>query len=351
MTRLQIAGDPSLPTAFSSINRRWRDGLVAAGYSVVDDRPEVWIHHDLRQHFGTCPVPPARRRIAVRTWDFGPYPRRWAERIGRDFDQLWVYSSWSRTKAVEAGVEAGRVAVAPLGVDLGTFTPDGESAAPDGDFHFLFVGALVPRKGIDVLLRAYAEAFGPDDRVCLTLKGRPDDAFYRGQQRVDLVRRYQAEAGRPRLRHIDAELPPRELAALYRSADAGVFPYRAEGFALPILEGMACGLPSIVPRFGACLDYCSSDSAFFVDPRRIRLPVGRDFVFNSLGFGERLEAVDFCEVSVERLAEAMRAVYESPVEELGGRGRRAAAAAAAEWSWDRSVGSVIQRLEELGCRP
>ena len=59
--------------------------------------------------------------VAVRTWDFGPFPPAWAEKIDRDYDQLWVHSRWVRDQAIAGGVHPRRVRVVPLGVETGVF--------------------------------------------------------------------------------------------------------------------------------------------------------------------------------------------------------------------------------------
>ncbi len=352
MTRLALIGGTTLNTAYSRVNRVWLSGLEAAGYDTSSKRAsDVLIHHDYRRHFATCRAGTAKLKIAVRTWDFGPYPSAWAARIGRDFDRLWVHSEWIGQKAVEAGVDRDRLAVVPHGFDPRVFRVDGPAGELKAEFNFLFVGAAVARKGIDILLRAYAQAFAPDESVCLILKGHSADVFYRGQHMSDAIADFQSDPSKPALLHIDARLTPNELAALYRAADVGVFPYRAEGFAIPILEAMACGLSCIVPRFGACLDYCTEDNAFFVEARRIRLPVRRDFAFNSLGFQERVDAVDFCEVPVDTLASALRAVYEGGARERQARGEAAARSARDHWTWDHSIERILRLLEDLQCGP
>lgn len=352
MSSVRLVGSPELPTAFSAINRAWLPGLAEAGFDTSPAGvPDVLIHHDFREHFATCAVDEARFRVAVRPWDFGPYPRSWAERIGRNFDQLWVHSRWLRDQAVAGGVDPERVALVPLGHDPGVFRADGPAMDLDDRFHFLFVGATVARKGVDILLRAYAEAFSADDPVRLVLKGNAEDVFYRGQRLEEVIAGFEGDPATPALRHVDSFLDDTELAALYRAADVGVFPYRAEGFALPILEAMACGLPCIVPRFGACLDYCDDETSRFVTPRRLRLPVGKDMAINALGFSDRVERVDFCQVPVAELAGALRAAYEESEEERRARGSRAAARIGREWTWERSVARVVELLREAGCAP
>ena len=348
MTRVKLIGDASPATAYSRVNSVWMRGLEAAGYRIGrEGEADVVIHHDYSQHFATCPAGASERRVAVRTWDFGPFPRSWADRIGRDFDRLWVHSEWVRQKALESGVARGLVAVVPHGVDPSVFRPHGPAADLDPTFNFLFVGATVARKGVDILLRAYAQAFAPDEAVCLILKGHSGDVFYRGQQMTDLIAGFQRDPRKPRLRHLDTYLSEEDLAALYRAADVGVFPYRAEGFAIPILEAMACGLPCIVPRFGACLDYCNEENAFFVEPRRIRVPVRREMTFNTLGFREQVDAVDFCEVPVAELAAALRAAFEGDADARRARGDAAARTVHGSWTWDCSIARMLQLLVEL----
>lgn len=352
MTDVLLEGPPDLPTAFSAVNRAWLSGLRAAGFGTSPrGMPDVLIHHDFREPFGSCRVGEARFRIAVRPWDFGPYPRSWAERIGTDFDRLWVHSGWIRDKAIEGGVDPERVSVVPLGHDPEVFSPDGPAMDLGETFNFLFVGATVARKGIDILLKAYAEAFCPGDPVCLILKGNAEDVFYRGERMEDVIASFRRDPARPALRHLDAYLADRDLASLYRAADVGVFPYRAEGFALPILEAMACGLPCIVPRFGACLDYCSEETAFLVEARRLRLPVGRDFAYNSLGFRERVGSVDICHIPVGELAGALRGAFDDGEERRRARGARAAVTVRESWTWSHSVDTLVALLQEAGWAP
>jgi glycosyltransferase involved in cell wall biosynthesis len=354
-----IVGAAERPSAYASINRIWRDGLARAGVDVRlvpsvaelgEDRYDQVIHHDYREHFAGLARPRTRRLIAVRTWDFGPFPPRWAQVVHDVCDELWVHSRWTAAQAAAGGIDAAKVRVVPHGVDPAVMTPDGppfltgERATDlDGRFKFLFVGAAVPRKGVDVLLAAYGRAFDASDRVALVIKDHSGDVFYQGSTLRERIASFRETAGAPHLVSIDAYLDARDLAALYRACDAAVFPYRAEGFAMPVLESMACGTPPIVPRFGPCLDFCDDESAFFVPARRVRLPVVRNVQFNTLGFREDVEEVDFCEVDPDVLAREMRRVAELDRDRLE-RKAGAAAAGARRFSWDAAVARIAVLL-------
>jgi glycosyltransferase involved in cell wall biosynthesis len=55
------------------------------------------------------------------------------------------------------------------------------------------------------------------------------------------------------------------MAALYQAADAYVSPYQAEGFNMPVLEAMACGLPVICTKGGPTDEFTHPDFARRID--------------------------------------------------------------------------------------
>ncbi|MEQ1871809.1 MAG: glycosyltransferase family 4 protein, partial [Vicinamibacterales bacterium] len=137
---------------------------------------------------------------------------------------------------------------------------------------------------------------------------------------------------------------------LYRSADICVFPYRAEGVCLPIVEAMACGTPAIVPQFGAALDFCNRRTSVLLPVRRINVPVGRSFAINTLGFEQQIDEVDFCEVSVDTLAAALTAAVATPPavrRRLGHASRRMAQ----QFSWASSVKAFDRAVAAMLAQP
>jgi glycosyltransferase involved in cell wall biosynthesis len=349
-----LLGSAEETTAFAMINAHWSDRLIARGVVRVANRADsnlfqdVTIHHDLTHRFGQHPLPESGHLVAVRTWDFGPFPREWIRTLLDRYDELWVHSRWIRQLAVRSGLPAARVRVIPLGCDPDVFRPGGPRfRVPTRKTKvFLFVGAPVLRKGIDILLRAWRAAFTRKDDVCLVVKANPADVFYQGIDWREEIRRQAADQAGAEIVLIDQLMSSSRLARLYRAAHAAVFPYRAEGFGLPILEAMACGCPPIVPRFGACLDYSDEQSAHVVRARRIQLPVNRRFTFNTLGFEEEVQEVDFCETSADALAETLVSVARLTTGERA-RIARASVARAARCTWDASAKAIEDAVLEL----
>lgn len=130
------------------------------------------------------------------------------------------------------GVDAHKIVVVPLGV-----RPDMASSAPPsnrGRPFLLAVGEVVPRKGLDVLVRAFAEL----DDVDLVVAGPAGAAT---AEVAALI----ASLGVTNRVHLLGLVDDDALGALYRDALALCFPSRAEGFGLPVLEAMVAGCPVV----------------------------------------------------------------------------------------------------------
>jgi glycosyltransferase involved in cell wall biosynthesis len=136
------------------------------------------------------------------------------------------------------------------------------------------------------------------------------------------------------------------LAALYRSCDCAVFPYRAEGFVTPALEALACGRPTIVPDIGPSTDYSNAATSFLVPALHIRLPVGRTFRMK-LGHALEVSEIDFCEVKVKSLMTAMRQAYECGAAERRAMGLAGARLVHGAFTWKHVAELVETQLREL----
>ena len=146
------------------------------------------------------------------------------------------------------GVAREKIHVAHPGVGDG-FTSDG-ARVDLGRPYLLTVATLEPRKNLAALLDAH-RMLG-DDGPALAVAGA---AGWGEQPSLDAP-------GVLRL----GFTPHDELPALYRGASVFVYPSLFEGFGMPVVEAMACGVPCVVSSHPS-LDEACGDAAVRVDPR------------------------------------------------------------------------------------
>ena len=164
--------------------------------------------------------PKSGKLVVVQPWEFGSLPEQWVKDLA-NVDEVWVPSQYVRNVYVDSGVPANKVFVVPNGVDTSKFN---SQAAPmklptTKKFKFLFVGGTILRKGPDVLLKAYLEAFTAADDVCLVIKDFGGKTVYAGQTFEEKIRAAQAQPNAPQILYLNDELAPDELPGLYRACE------------------------------------------------------------------------------------------------------------------------------------
>ena len=165
----------------------------------------------------------------------------------RACDVVMVNSRFTADDVAETlGVPRERIHVAYPGVDAG-FAPEGEHTNL-GRPYALTVATLEPRKNLATLLAAHARL---DGDLALAVAGA-----------AGWGRRPSLEApGIVRLGYT----PSSELPSLYRGASVVVYPSLFEGFGMPVVEAMACGVP-VVASSHPSLDEACGDAAVRADP-------------------------------------------------------------------------------------
>jgi glycosyltransferase involved in cell wall biosynthesis/GT2 family glycosyltransferase/ADP-heptose:LPS heptosyltransferase len=283
--------------------------------------------------------PPAGHWVMIQPWEMGSIPQQWIEAMGNQVDELWVPSSFVRDCYLKSGLPYDRVFVVPNGVNTDQFNPQAEplKLSTQKTFKFLYVGATtLDRKGFDILINAYVNKFHRSDDVCLVIK---DMAIYTGGRNplVEQIKVLQTKPGVPEIIFWEKDISPDKMPGLYTACDCLVHPYRGEGFGLPIAEAMACGLPVIVPGYGACLDFCNDENAYLIPVKEVRLPEKR-----VLGL-ETVDAPWWCEPDGEALMRTMRQVMEHPQEALA-KGRAASNFIRQNFTWEQAAATVEERL-------
>ncbi|HLF58641.1 MAG TPA: glycosyltransferase family 4 protein [Alphaproteobacteria bacterium] len=206
-----------------------------------------------------------------------PGRRKMAEVLAGQDITLVTPSEYSKRSLIASGAEGSRIAVVPHGVDTRFFHPAPAKERADlrrkfgwdGRFVFLNVGAQYWWKGGLPLAKAFAAVANKHPHVLLVMKGLDD--VYASRASLAELSRHLTSAERSTLqthaRYLGGTLSFSRVADLYRAADALVAPYMGEGFYLPALEAIACGLPAICTKGGPTDDFLRDEFALPIESR------------------------------------------------------------------------------------
>jgi glycosyltransferase involved in cell wall biosynthesis len=243
---------------FRSAGRVWSNvtaNLAAPGFEVVSADPDVWLWDAYRDFPDSDrPLVAVVHEAPIESEGVSAAMVARTDAIGRlvcdRAVRVVTCSSASRERIADRyGIVRERIDVAPYGVDLERFVPEGpvataqvRAAGGDDRPYMLFVGTVMPRKNLPLLRRAMEDL--PSHQLVLVAS----PAFDR--ESTELL----AEAVRPiggkhvaNLSGIDED----GLVALMRGASVLCLPSSSEGFGLPVVEAMACGTPVVVSDRGS----------------------------------------------------------------------------------------------------
>jgi len=201
---------------------------------------------------------------------FSPYQRAWSKalirRSAKKADHIVTVSEYSKKDLIETyGIRAEKVTVTYEGAGKECVPLDREKAKNeiarkyriDGDF-ILYLGRLQARKNLMRLVNAYARVREAGFTHRLVLAGQQDSFF---QPVLARVQELKLENNVSFPGYVAAE----DVPTFYNAAEVFVYPSLYEGFGLPLIEAMACGVPVITSR-SSSLDEVAGDAAVLVDP-------------------------------------------------------------------------------------
>lgn len=194
-------------------------------------------------------------KIAYNAWETTRQPDEFFERL-KYFDQVWVPSEWQRQCTIEQGIHPDKVKVVPEGVDVETYKPKNRviSKPIDRPFRFVLVGRWDYRKSIREIIETFTKTFEESENVELVINvDNPfaEDGLKTTEERLE---KYGINHSGVKVVH---HLTKSQYVDLIKSSDVFVSCARGEGWNLPLIEAMSCGIPSIYSEWGGQLEFAN----------------------------------------------------------------------------------------------
>jgi glycosyltransferase involved in cell wall biosynthesis len=228
--------------------------------------------------------------------------------------QLWRALTAKEADQIRAQGIEGPIVVVPNGLDLREYSPgpDLQGGVPldprfaKNSLRLLFLSRVHPKKGLDLLLPAWARLGQRCKDWQLVIAG-PDDGGYRAH-----VQELAKSLGIADWICFTGTVTGPAKLALLRSADLFVLPSYSEGFPMSLLEAMACELPVVAT--GAC------------------------------NFPEisQAQAGWECEATIDSLAGALRTALDADASERKQRGRKGRQLVEHRYGWAAIVEQLLE---------
>jgi glycosyltransferase involved in cell wall biosynthesis len=212
-------------------------GMMDDGWPVL-----ATLHHPITvdRDLDLAHAKSAYRRFTLRRW-YGFLGMQM--KVAREIPRVVTVSESSKRDIVaQMGVRADRLHIVPVGVDPNIFHPMPEVARVPGRL-MTTTSSDVPMKGLVPLLEALAKVRTERDDAELVIIGKP-------KEKSKIPAMIERLGLQDAVRFVSGVTTER-IVELYAEAEVAVVPSLYEGFSLPAIEAMACGVPLVATTGGA----------------------------------------------------------------------------------------------------
>lgn len=273
-----------------------------------------------------------RYKIGYSMLEVDGLPRDWVHQCNQ-MNEVWVPSHFNVSTFRDSGVRVPMY-VMPLGVDPNYFNPNIRATRFSDRFTFLTVFEWGERKAPLEMLQTFINEFRHDEvlLVCKVTNQDPHVHVHEELRKLDL------QGARCSIHLLyNQNLEDYLLGSLYRAADCFVLPTRGEGWGMPILEAMACGLPTIATNWSAQTDFLNDTTGFPIRVKGLVPAVAKCPYYHGFRWAEP---------DLEHMASLMRFVY-THHEQVKKRSELTAHYILNNWSWAHAAQKIKNRLKQI----
>ncbi len=319
------------------------DKLKALEATPIGNKEFVFIQHLTPENFFIDPR--AGYHVCYTPFETDGAPISWLLGL-KAMDEIWVPSQENKKSYINMGLDPEKIKVIPHGADVSRYNPDIKPLNYDrGAFNFGSVFDWTERKNPTALIRAYYNAFKESEDVTLTLrvfwKFPIEETLNYVRHEIQKIKEsFEGRKDFPKIVLWTEILPENALPNLYKSFDCFVLPSRGEGFGLPLIEAMACGVPTVGPAWGGNTDFMQADNSFLVKGKLVPINNG-DFLRRQPQYGGQ----NWFDIDEAELSQTMRWIYDhqDKAKELGAK---AAKDVAENWTWEHTAARLHIAIQE-----
>lgn len=270
----------------------------------------IW-HEQPKKNWDSSPFP---KNIAIVPFETTVIPASWIGKINK-FDALLVPCKQNADAFKNSGVTVP-IDIIHWGIDAEKFYEIERQKRPI--FTFGHMGALSIRKGTDVLIDAFREAFPPHLYPNVRLICKTSNQHYPFMVKDDRIIVQMLPVEHEELMH-----------EFFAQIDCFVYPTRGEGFGLTPLEAMSTGVPAIVTGWSGPEEYMTDEVGW-----KIKYSMAPAKNFTEQVYKE--ECGDWAEPDKEHLKELLLYAYNNQ-DEVKQKGKNAAEHVRKNWTWEKKI--------------
>jgi len=241
-------------------------------------------------------------------------------------DSLFVTSQWAKNIVKDNGINTD-IEICPLGVNTKVFDHNLNNKIEQREkYVFVNIGKWEVRKGHDILLDIFQSAFPDNNDVELWILASENTNSYSSKEELQKWKKmYDA----PNIKLFSGVDGHHQIATMIAQADCGIFPSRAEGWNLELLESMAMNKPVIATNYSAHTEFCNKNNSYLIDITETEL------AYDGKAFKGQGSWAKIGQSQIDQIIDYMRYAYSNNIRtNIGGL------ETAKKYSWENSANII-----------
>lgn len=245
-------------------------------------------------------------------------------------DKICVSSKWAQQVLSDNGITVPSYIV-PLGVDRIIFHENIPRSRTDDKYVFLNIGKWEIRKGHDILLELFNRAFPDQQDVELWILASEKTNNYSTESELAQWKNMYSD---PRVKLFSGFDSQKEISQLIANSDCGLYPSRAEGWNMELLESMSMNKPVITTNYSAHTEFCNKDNSYLIDITET------EKAFDGKAFNNQGNWAKIGQHQIDQIIDHMRHCYQNRIKDnING------IETAKKFSWNNSAQAIMRCIE------